>query len=377
MSVKSKATLNTVAYSTAPAILTPLQLGTLELPNRVVMSPMTRARSTRGVPTPLEAQYYSQRASAGLIITGGIYISQQAVGAINVPGIYTEEQVESWRQITEAVHSAGGRIFAQLSHSGSVSHPSLLNGQTPVAPSLVNPRQKVLTEEGYVDTIEPRVLTIVEIKSVVKDYKAAAANAKNAGFDGVEVHGANIYLLPQFLSASTNQRQDAYGGSPENRARIVLEILTAIGSVWDHNRIGIKLSPAISGIGTYTATDYILEWLSGFGPAYLHLRRGFDTNGNPTELLREHTFDHFRELFKGALIGNGGFDLATANAHVERGNVDLVSFARHFISNPDLVSRFRENQALASSDPATYYTGGPKGYIDYPPAENALITEQA
>jgi len=376
MSVKSKALLNTVAHSTA-AILTPLQLGALELPNRVVMSPMTRARSTRGVPTPLEAQYYSQRASAGLIITGGIYISEQAVGAVNVPGIYTEEQVESWRQITEAVHSAGGRIFAQLSHSGSVSHPSLLNEQTPVAPSLLNPRQKVLTEKGFVDTVEPRVLTMAEIQSVITDYKAAAANAKDAGFDGVEVHSANIYLLPQFLSTSTNQRQDAYGGSPENRARVVLEVLTAIGSVWDNDRIGIKLSPAISGIGTYTAADYIVEWLSGFGPAYLHLRRGFDTNGNPTEMLREHTFDHFRELFKGTLIGNGGFDLATANAHIERGNIDLVSFARHFISNPDLVSRFRENHALASSDPATYYTGGPKGYIDYPPAESALITKHA
>lgn len=356
-------------------LLTPLQLGPLLLPNRIVMSPMTRARSTNGIPAAVEVEYYVQRASAGLIITGGIYISRMAVGATNVPGIYTDEQVAAWQKVTKAVQAAGGRIFAQLSHSGSVSHPSLLDGEVPVAPSVVNPRQKVLAESGYMDTVEPRALTAAEIGSIVDEYKTAAASAREAGFDGVEIHGANVYLLPQFMNTSTNHRQDAYGGTPENRARIVLEVLTAIGSVWKHDQIGIKLSPAISGIGTYAALDHILGWLSEFVPAYLHLRRGFDTTGNPIEMLREHTFDHFREIFKGILIGNGGFDLASANAHVERGNVDLVSFARHFISNPDLVSRFRENQTLSPSDPATYYTGGSKGYTDYPALLNPQLQQ--
>jgi N-ethylmaleimide reductase len=348
------------------ALLTPLQLGALSLPNRIVMSPMTRARSTDGVPTDIEAKYYSQRASAGLIITGGIYISRMAVGGINVPGIYTDQQIDSWQRINEAVHSAGGRIFAQLSHSGSVSHLSLLNGDTPVAPSAVNPRQKVMSASGYVDTVEPRALMTSEIRAIVEEYRTAAVNAKKAGFDGIEVHGANVYLLPEFLNTSTNLRQDEYGGTAENRARIVVEVLNAIGTVWDHERIGLKLSPAISGIGTYTAVEHILKWLNDFSPAYLHLRRGFDTNRNPIEMLREHTFEHYRDVFRGTLIGNGGFDLATANAHVERESVDLVSFARHYISNPDLVDRFRGNQALSPSDPSTYYKGGSKGYVDYP-----------
>src|SRR3984885_29910 len=263
MSLELDEVRSTTSHPSTTTLLTPFQLGTLLLPNRIVMSPMTRARSTHGIPATIEAE----------------------------------------------------------------------------------------------DTVEPRALTIAEIQSIVDDYRIAAVNAKSAGFDGVEVHGGNVYLIPQFLNTSTNHRQDEYGGSPENRARIVLQVLIAVGTVWEHHRIGIKLSPTISGVGTYAAMEHILQWLSGFAPAYLHLRRGFDTNGNPIEMLREHAFDHFREIFKGVLIGNGGFDLATANAHVERGNVDLVSFARHFISNPDLVSRFRKNQALASSDPATYYTG--------------------
>jgi N-ethylmaleimide reductase len=230
-----------------------------------------------------------------------------------------------------------------------------------------------MVSSGYVDTVEPQALTVAEIKSIIEDYRMAAVNAKRAGFDGIEVHGGNIYLLPQFLNPSTNHRQDEYGGTPENRARIVIEVLTEIGTVWNHNRVGLKLTPAITGIVAYSAIDHILKWLTDFDPAYLHLRRGFDTNGNPIEMLREHAFDHFGDLFKGTLIGNGGFDLATANAHVERGNVDLVSFARHFIANPDLVDRFRGSHALSPSDPTTYYSGGPKGYIDYPDLSRAEV----
>ena len=370
MNSESNAGQNHTPTHGIPSLLTPVQVGSLTVPNRIVMSPMTRARSTNGVPTEIEAEYYSQRASAGLIVTGGIYISRMAVGGINVPGIFTDEQLGAWQQITKAVHSAGGRIFAQLSHSGSVSHPSLLNNDIPVAPSAVNPNQKVMGAGGYLNTVEPRALTVAEIHTIIEEYRTAAANARQVGFNGIEVHGGNVYLLPQFLNPSTNLRQDEYGGSPENRARIVLEVLTAIGTVWDHDGIGLKLSPAISGIGAYRAVDHILEWLNDFSPAYLHLRRGFDTNGNSIEMLRDHTFDHFGDLFKGTLIGNGGFDLITANAHVERGNVDLVSFARHFISNPDLVERFRGNHSLSLSDPTTYYTGGAKGYIDYPDLPN-------
>src|SRR3984885_10856218 len=222
-------------------LLTPLQLGALSLPNRIVMSPMTRARSTDGVPTDIEAKYYSQRASAGLIITGGIYISRMAVGGINVPGIFTDEQLGAWQQITKAVRSAGGRIFAQLSPRGPVSPPSLLNDDIPVAPSAVNPRQKVMGAGGYLNTVEPRALTVAEIHAVIEEYRTAAANARQVGFNGIEVHGGNVYLLPQFLNPSTNLRQDEYGGSPENCARIVVEGLTAIGTVWDHARIGLKL----------------------------------------------------------------------------------------------------------------------------------------
>ena len=181
------------------------------------------------------------------------------------------------------------------------------------------------------------------------------------------MHGANVYLIPQFLNTSTNRRQDAYGGAPETRARIVVEILTAIGTVWEHDRIGLKLSPAITGVAGYTASDYVLSWLTDFAPAYVHLRRGFDSSGLPIEMMREHTFDHFRELFKGTLIGNGGFDPVTASAHIERGEVDLVSFARHYVSNPDLVARIEKGDPLAPSDPKTYYTGGPNGFVDYPP----------
>jgi N-ethylmaleimide reductase len=351
-----------------PDMLAPYQLGALMLPNRFVMSPMTRARTANPgrVPIAIEAEYYVQRATAGLSVTGGTFISPMAVGGINVAGIYTDAQVEGWRKVTDAVHKAGGRIFLQIVHSGSVTHPSLLGGETPVAPSAVNPNQKVITTDGLVDTILPRALTIDEIHSIVENFGEATASAKKAGFDGVELHGGNIFLVPQFLNTVTNRRTDEYGGTPEKRAKAVIEIITAMGKAWENGRIGVKLSPEISGAGGYSATDHVIAWLDGFKPAYLHLRRGFDANDKPIELMREHTFDHFRDLFKGTLIGNGGFDLASANQHVERGDVDLVSFAKYYVANPDLVARFEHNQPLAQPDRATYYTTGPKGYTDYP-----------
>ncbi|WP_158820293.1 alkene reductase [Granulicella sp. S156] len=356
-------------------LFTAYSLGDLPLANRVVMSPMTRGRTTNSgrVPTVVEARYYSQRASAGLIITGGIYVSPQAVGAINVPGLYTEEQVDGWKRITDAIHRRGSRIFAQIAHSGSISHPDLLNGASPVAPSAVNPLQKAFTPSGFADTVTPRELTLSEIQAVIDDFRVAAANAKRAGFDGVELHGAAIYLIPQFLNEATNLRTDAYGGTVENRSRLLLEILSALADVWAHSRIGIKLSPSLNGLGVFRATEttvptyeYIVKHLAAFQPAYLHLMRPInDLSGTPVALLQQHTLDHFRSMFPGTIIGNVGFDSESANEAIRNGNADLISFARHYISNPDLVERLRHGYALATSDPTTYFQGGSTGYIDY------------
>jgi N-ethylmaleimide reductase len=213
--------------------------------------------------------------------------------------------------------------------------------------------------------VTPRALEVGEIASIVEDYAKATANAKAAGFDGVELHGSNLFLVPQFLHESTNRRSDAYGGSPANRARFVTEVLSAMAAAWDHERVGIKLSPTVSGVGEYAAVDYLLQWLSDFEPAYLHMRRGFDANHKPIETLKEHAFDHYRERYKGRLIGNGAFDLASANDHIARGAVDLVSFATHYIANPDLVARFRDGHPLAQPDVTTFYQGGARGFVDY------------
>jgi N-ethylmaleimide reductase len=254
----------------------------------------------------------------------------------------------------------------QIVHSASASHPSLLNNETPVAPSAVNPNQKVFTKHGLADTVLPRALTIDEIHSIVEDFGKATANARKAGFDGVELHGGNIFLVPQFLNTVTNKRTDEYGGTPEKRARAVIEIIAAMGKAWENGRIGVKLSPAISGFGGYAATELVIDWLNDFKPAYLHLRRGFDANDKPIELMRDHTFAPYRGRFRGTLVGNGAFDPTTANEHVERGDVDLVSFAKYYVSNPDLVARYEKAQPLALPDRATYYTTGARGYTDYP-----------
>ncbi|MCU1322997.1 MAG: NADH:flavin oxidoreductase/NADH oxidase [Acidobacteriaceae bacterium] len=357
-------------------IFTPYQLGTLTLPNRIVMSPMTRARTTSEgrVPLPIEAVYYAQRASAGLILTGGIYVSRQAVGSINVPGLYTAEQVEGWKAVTSAVHTMGGRIFAQLGHSGSVSHPDLLDGAMPTGPSPINPLQKMFTPIGMKDTITPRALTNTEIKEIVKDYGTAAKNAKEAGFDGVELHGANTYLIPQFLNLALNRRTDEYGGSPENRARFLFEVLEEIATVWDKNRIGVKLSPTLHGVGAFVASEeslptyhHIAERLNAFTPAYLHLLRAInDVSNSPLAVLQANALQHYRSIFIGTIIGNGGFDQAQANATLKEDDADLISFARLFISNPDLVERFSDGSPLSPSDPQTYYRGGQEGFTDYP-----------
>jgi N-ethylmaleimide reductase len=345
---------------------------------------MTRVRTTNAgrVPTDAEALYYAQRASAGLIVTGGIYISPAAVGLGNVPGLYTQEQIDGWKTVTSAVHEKGGRIFAQLGHSGGNSLPELQAGELPVAPSAINPLQKVFTATGFKDTVVPRELSRSEIKRTVRDYGLAAKHAKEAGFDGVEVHGANTYLIPQFLNQALNRRTDEYGGTPENRASFLFEVLHEVATVWDRTRIGVKLSPTLHGVGAFIATDeslatyrHVIEELSIFAPAYLHLLRAInDVRNSPLAVLQENTLGYYRSIFTGTIIGNGGFDQTQANAAVEQGDTDLVSFARLFISNPDLVERFEGGFPLTPSDPQTYYQGGEKGFTDYPRrAESGLL----
>jgi N-ethylmaleimide reductase len=362
-------------------LLTPYRLGSITLPNRIVMSPMTRGRtdSPSRAPGDMEAEYYAQRASAGLIITGGTYVSPQAVGGVRVPGIYSDGQIEAWKKLTDVVHTRGGRIFLQLAHSGSISHPDLLGGELPVAPSAINPLQKVFTHTGFKDSVTPRSLTVDEIRSVVEDFGHAGKNAKEAGFDGVELHSANIYLLPQFLNSATNHRQDEYGGSPERRVRFVLEILQALAAHWPKSQIGIKLSPGLNGIGSLVADnetlltyDYLIQQLNRFSLGYLHLMRPInDVSQTAVAVLQKGTYRRYRPLFPGALIANFGFDLESANELVQSGDANLVSFARHFIANPDLAERFAANAPIAEGDRNTYYQGGGAGYTSYPPYNTA------
>ena len=358
---------------TGQPLLTPLRLGDLALPNRVVMAPMTRARATNVelAPTPEHARYYAQRAGAGLIVTEGTWVSAEAIGAGNVPGLYTETQAAAWAGVTEAVHRAGGRIFAQLGHTGAKAHPDYLGGALPVAPSAVNLGEQRATPGGLKDTVTPRALTADEITRTIADFRAAAANAHRAGFDGVEIHAQGSHLIPQFLNPRLNRRTDAYGGSTAARARFLLELVDAVAGVWSSPRVGVKLSPYWSG-GTFTADEDTLaryDWLVGeldsAGLAYLHLM-----GPAPAAAREEHlaAFGRYRAIYRGALVAGVGFTRDRANAVLERGLADAVAFGVPFIANPDLVDRFAQGYPLADADPATLYTGGAAGYTDYPTA---------
>lgn len=352
-------------------LFSPIQLGTYTLPNRIVMAPLTRNRAGAGnVPGPLNATYYAQRASAGLIIAEATQVSPQGVGYPGTPGIHSSEQVAGWRLVTDAVHEHGGRIFLQLWHVGRMSHPSLLpGGELPVAPSAIAPEGQVQTYEGFAPAVTPRALEIHEIPGIIEQFRKGAENALAAGFDGVEIHGANGYLLDQFLRDGTNQRTDEYGGSIENRARFHLEVTEAVVGVWGADRVGMRLSPS----GTYNSMSdsnpkatfgYLIQELNRFGLAYLHLVE-------PTEADIRHggiavPTSYFRPLFKGNLMVNAGYDRDKANAAITSGNADLVSFGTLFLANPDLPERFRLSAPLNRPDPATFYGGGEKGYIDYP-----------
>lgn len=355
---------------TKESIFEPHDLGRIRLANRIVMAPLTRNRAAAGlVPGPHAAEYYAQRASAGLIIAEATQISPQAQGYQDTPGLYTPEQIAGWRGVTEAVHAKGGHIFVQLWHVGRVSHVDLQpGGAAPVAPSAIRAETKTFVNNGFADTSMPRALTLEEIPGIVDDFRQAAANAIAAGFDGVEIHGANGYLLDQFAKDGANQRSDAYGGSVENRARLMLEVAAAIAAEIGADRTGIRLSPVSPANGVSSSNpqaqfDYIVDQLNALGLVYIHVIEG--ATGGPRDNA-PFDFNGLRKRFSGTYIANNGYDLELASTQLAAGKADLVAFGRPFIANPDLVARFKTGAPLNQINQATIYGGGAEGYTDYP-----------
>ena len=358
-----------------------VQLGGLQLPNRIVMAPLTRNRAPGAIPTPLMAEYYAQRAAAGLIVSEATAITHQGQGYADVPGLYGTEQLDGWKRVTGAVHARGGRIFCQLWHVGRVSHVDLQpHGQKPVAPSALAAKTKTwLTKPdgsgSFVATSEPRALDAGELPGIVQDFRHAARHAvASAGFDGVEVHAANGYLLDQFLKTGANQRHDDYGGSIPNRARLLLEVMRAVVEEIGGDRVGVRLSPVtpandIRDDNPQPLFDHVVRELAGLGLAYMHVVEG--ATGGPREVEgRPFDYEALRRAWreagaKGAWMVNNGYDRRLAEQSLEQG-ADLVAFGRPFISNPDLVERLRTNAPLQEIDKATLYGGGAKGYTDYP-----------
>ncbi|MDB5405294.1 MAG: NADH:flavin oxidoreductase [Rhodospirillales bacterium] len=360
----------------------PIRVGRYDLPHRIVMAPLTRSRARQpgNVPTALNACYYAQRASAAFIVSEATQVSMQGQGYAWTPGIHSREQVEGWRLVTDAVHEEGGRIFLQLWHVGRISHPALQpDCMLPVAPSAVKPAGEAFIEnergEGeLVPFVTPRALQIEEMPYLVRQYFRGARNAMAAGFDGVEIHAANGYLLEQFICSSTNKRTDEYGGPVENRARLLLEAVATVTEVWGKDRVGVRLSPLsafndISDDDPETTFGTIAGMLNDEDLAYLHvvnpataaLEKGEEPDARAANMLRL-----MRERYRGRLILAGGFDRDTAEAWLRQGKADLIAFGRKFIANPDLPERFRLGAPLNRDDPTTYYGGGAKGYTDYP-----------
>ncbi|MPW09356.1 N-ethylmaleimide reductase [Paraburkholderia sp. CNPSo 3155] len=355
---------------TDKTLFEPYTLGRLTVANRFVMAPLTRNRAGAGlVPSELAAAYYAQRASAGLIITEATQVSAQAQGYQDTPGLYTREQIAGWRTVTEAVHTRGGRIFAQLWHVGRVAHIDLQpGGAAPVAPSAIRAATKTFVNNGFADVSEPRALELAELPGIVNDFRQAAANAIAAGFDGVEIHGANGYLLEQFIKDGANQRTDAYGGSIENRARLLLEVVAAVVEEIGADRTGVRISPVspangISCNDPQPQYDYIAGQLSALGIVYLHVVEG--ATGGPRDVA-PFDYDAMRRRFRQTYLANNGYDLELATSRLNEGKADLFAFGRAFISNPDLVERLKTGAQLAQPDFATLYGGGAAGYIDYP-----------
>lgn len=346
-----------------PTLFDPLKLGDLELPNRIIMSPLTRCRAEAGrVPGALMAEYYTQRAAAGLIISEATSVCPMGVGYPDTPGLWSQEQVEGWKKVTHAVHKAGGRIFAQLWHVGRISAPFYLDGKLPEAPSAIKPAGHVNLVRPKQEFVTPRALETSEIPGVIEHFRKAAMNAQMADFDGVEIHGANGYLLDQFLQDSTNTRTDDYGGSLENRARLMLEVTDAAASVFGPELVGMHLSPRCDahdmGDSNPLATfSYVARELREKGIAFICAREHQAPDSLGPQL---------KKIFGGPYIVNEGFTKESAEAALEAGTADAVAFGKAFIANPDLVSRFAQNAPLNPPDPATFYAQGPQGYTDYP-----------
>ncbi|MFD2642236.1 alkene reductase [Pseudomonas japonica] len=341
----------------------PITLGDLELPNRIIMAPLTRCRADEGrVPNALMAEYYVQRASAGLIISEATSVTPMGVGYPDTPGIWSNDQVRGWTNVTKAVHAAGGRIFLQLWHVGRISHPSYLNGELPVAPSAIQPKGHVSLVRPITAYPTPRALESAELEDIVDAYRSAAENAKAAGFDGVEVHAANGYLIDQFLQSSTNQRSDRYGGSLENRARLLLEVTDAVIEVWGAQRVGVHLAPRADAhdMGDANRAEtftYVARELGKRGIAFICAREmEADDSLGP----------QIKAAFGGAYIVNERFDKRSANAALAAGSADAVAFGVPFIANPDLPARLAADAPLNEPHPETFHGKGPVGYIDYP-----------
>ncbi|MBL8878425.1 MAG: alkene reductase [Phycisphaerales bacterium] len=352
-------------------LFSPLELGPYALPNRIFMAPLTRCRARPdGVPVPMMATYYQQRATAGLILSEATCIAPEAVGYPNVPGLWSDAQVTGWRPVTDAVHAAGGRIFAQLWHVGRVSHPCYQpNGALPVAPSAIACPGKTHTPSGDQPRPVPRALETDEVPAIIEQYRRAAANALSAGFDGVELHGANGYLPDQFLRSATNQRTDRYGGSIENRARFHLDATRALIAVCGAERVGVKLSPSgvfngMSDADPIATFSYVIRELNKLGIAFLHVTEAMESDIKHG--ATNFPVATFRPLFDRVLITNAGFSFEKAQRYLSEGAADAVAFGVLFIANPDLPRRFREDAPLNQPDPTTFYSSGAHGYIDYP-----------
>lgn len=372
-----------MSHSSTHSLLTPVSLGKFALPNRIVMPPMTRSRATQPTDSANElmAQYYAQRASAGLIISEGTQISAMGKGYAWTPGIYTETQIQGWKLVTDAVHTAGGTMFAQLWHVGRVSHPANLNGEQPVSSSAIAAENvKVFIDDGsnapgFVETVLPRALSIDEIKSVIGEYYQAALNADKAGFDGVELHAANGYLVNQFIDSESNNRSDEYGGSLENRLRFLDEVVAALVEALGADRVGVRLAPLTTLNGTVDAdpeTTYVAaaKVLNKHNIAYLHIAEADweDAPNMPQDFKQQ-----LRDAFSGCIIYAGKYTAERAQAALASGVADLIAFGRPFVANPDLPARIANNQPWATHDPDTLFGGSERGLTDYPTYENSAL----
>lgn len=346
----------------------PIVMGGMKLGNRVFMAPLTRNRATpNGVPGQWASTYYSQRASAGLIVSEATQISPMGKGYINTPGIHSEEQIAGWKTVVDVVHQSGGRIFLQLWHVGRISHSSLLPGNaSPVAPSAIRASAQTVVETGFVDVSEPQALSLTQIRRTTEDYGRAAANAKAAGFDGVEIHAANGYLIDQFLKSKSNVRTDTYGGSAVNRARFLDEVIEAVLNVWDPGRVGVRISP----LGTFNDMSdanpeetfaYVVHMLNKHRPGYLHVVE----DPIPVDLKADF-FRRLRSAWKGIYVANGGYDAERGERAVSDGSTDAVAYGRLFLANPDLPTRLNHRGPLNEPDTGSFYGGSERGYIDYP-----------